>query len=65
MSAAAEQSRRKANMVARGDGTGNSALEAEPRIPPNKYIDIVHQSYKWDRRHPPLLMVCGVSYQLS
>ena len=28
------RSRRKANMVAQGDG--NSALEADPRIPPNQ-----------------------------
>ena len=34
-SAAVEQLWRKANMVAHGDGK-NSALGADPRIPPNK-----------------------------
>ena len=35
VSAAVEQSKRKANMVAQGDGKFES-LEADPRIPPNK-----------------------------
>ena len=37
VSAAVEQSRRKANKVAQGDGY--SALEADPRIPPNQKIN--------------------------
>ena len=37
VSAAVEQSRRKANMVAQGNGT---ALEADPKIPPDQKKNI-------------------------
>ena len=43
VSAAVEQSRRKANMVAQGD----SALEDDPRIPPNQKKTLVTKNNYW------------------